>query len=98
MGSVFKRGNNWVIEYKKPNGKLKRKSIGKMGVVTKSMAKEILRKREQQIKLGQYEMLEAKIPTIEQFRDEYIRFIRDIKQNRSWGVSYSPIEAIRRVL
>ena len=85
MGSVFKRGENWVIEYKKPNGRLRRESIGKMGVVTKSMAKEILRKREQQIKLGQYEMLEAKIPTIEQFRDEYIRFIRDIKQNRSCG-------------
>ncbi len=85
MGTVFKRGDNWVIEYKKPNGRLRRESIGKMGVATKSMAKEVLRKREQQIKLGQYEMLEAKIPTIAQFTDEYILFIRDIKQNRSWG-------------
>jgi len=94
MGSVFKRGENWVIEYKKPNGRLRRESIGKMSVATKSMAKEILRKREQQIKLGQYEMLEAKIPTIEQFRDEYIRFIRDIKQNRSWELAIAQLKRL----
>lgn len=80
MGSVFRRGEMWVIEYKKPNGRIKRESIGRAGVVTKSMAKEVLRKREQQIKLGQYEMLEADIPTIAQFTDEYIRYIRDVKK------------------
>jgi len=94
MGTVFKRGDNWVIEYKKPNGRLRRESIGKMGVVTKSMAKEILRKREQQIKLGQYEMLEADIPTIGQFKNEYVRFIRDIKQNRSWELAITQLKRL----
>ncbi len=94
MGTVFKRADNWVIEYKKPNGRLRRESIGKMGIATKSMAKEVLRKREQQIKLGQYEMLEADIPTIAQFTDEYIRFIRDIKQNRSWELAISQLKRL----
>jgi len=94
MGSVFKRGDNWVIEYKKPNGRPRRESIGKMGIATKSMAKEILRKREQQIKLGQYEMLEADIPTIAQFTDEYIRYIKDVKQNRSWELAITQLKRL----
>ena len=94
MGSVFKRGDNWVIEYKKPNGRLRRESIGRAGVVTKSMTKEVLRQREQQIKLGKYEMLEADIPTIAQFKDEYIRYIRDVKQNRSWELAISQLKRL----
>jgi len=94
MGTVFPRGKSWAIEYKKPNGRLKRESIGKIGVVTKSMAREILRKREQQIKLGQYEMLEADIPTIAQFKDEYIRHIRDVKQNRSWELAITQLKRL----
>lgn len=94
MGSVFRRGAMWVIEYKMPNGKTKRESIGRAGVVTKSMAKEVLRQREQQIKLGQYEMLEADIPTIARFKDEYIRHIRDVKQNRSWELAISQLKRL----
>lgn len=94
MGTVFKRGGNWVIEYRKPNGKLRRESIGKMGVATKSMAKEVLRQREQQIKLGLYEMLEADIPTIAQFTDKYIRHIRDVKQNRSWELAVAQLKRL----
>lgn len=94
MGSVFKRGDNWVIEYKKPNGRLRRESIGKIGVATKSMAREVLRQREQQIKLGQYEMLEADIPTIAQFKEEYIRHIRDVKQNRSWELAIAQLKRL----
>jgi len=39
MGSVFTRGESIVIEYKLPNGKIKRETIGKTGIVTKTMAK-----------------------------------------------------------
>lgn len=94
MGSVFKRGDNWVIEYKKPNSRPRRESIGKIGIVTKSMAKEILRIREQQIKLGQYEMLQVDIPTIAQFTDEYIRHIKDVKQNRSWKLAVNQLKRL----
>lgn len=94
MGSVFRRGAMWVIEYKMPNGKTKRESIGKAGVVTKSIAKVVLRQREQQIKLGQYEMLEADIPTISQYKNEYIRHIRDVKQNRSWPLAITQLKRL----
>lgn len=82
MGSVFLRKNSWVIEYKL-NGRTKRESVGKYGIMTKTAAREILQKKERHIKLGQYDMLEADIPTIFGFSGEYIKYIRDIKRNRS---------------
>ena len=83
MGSVFLRGDSWVGEYK-DRGKIKRVAFGKKGIVTKTLAKEMLKKKEQNVKLGQYDMLDARIPTLSEFSEEYIRHIRDIKQNRSW--------------
>jgi integrase len=83
MGSVFLRGNSVVIEYR-TKGKVKRETIGKKGVVTKTMAREIMRKREQQIKRGQYEMLAAKIPTLSEFTHDYIKHVKDIRKKRSW--------------
>jgi len=76
MGSVFLRGESWVIEYNL-NGKTKRESIGKKGIATKTMAKEVLKERERQVKLGQYDMLEASIPTFNNFKDEYLTYVRD---------------------
>ena len=95
MGSVFKRKDSWVMEYKDQNGKIRRKSVGKVGVVTKTAAREVLRKREQQIKLGQYEMIEAKIPTISDFSDVYIKYVRDIKRNRSWEAAQYQIKRLK---
>ncbi len=83
MGTVFKRRENWVIEYKKLNGKIKRESVGKAGVVTKTMAREVLRHREQQIKLGQYEMIDAQIPTVQEYSKEYLDYQENVKQIRS---------------
>lgn len=83
MGSVYLRGSSWVIEYK-VNGKTKRESIGKKGIATKTMAREILNKREQQVKLGQYDMLEAEIPTFNEITAEYLQHQRDVKQIRSY--------------
>jgi len=83
MGSVFLRGESWVIEYNL-NGKTKRESIGKKGIATKTMAKEVLKERERQVKLGQYDMLEASIPTFNNFKDEYLTYVRDTTKKRSW--------------
>jgi len=83
MGTVFQRGNSWVIEYR-VNGKTKRESIGKQGIVTKTMAREVLKRREQQIKLGQYDMINTIIPTLSEFTPEYINHAKDIRKKRSW--------------
>ena len=84
MGTVFKRGSNWVIEYKTRNGRSKRESIGKIGIITKTMAKEVLKTREQQVKLGKYEMIEAIIPTVEKYSKEYLDYQENVKQIRSY--------------
>lgn len=83
MGSVFLRGDTWVGEFK-DRGKLKRKALGKKGVVTKTIAREMLKKIEQKVKLGQYEMLDAVIPSIEDFAKDYMSYVRDTVKKRSW--------------
>src|SRR3972149_9467945 len=83
MGSLFLRGDSWVGEYK-DRGKIKRVSFGKKGVVTKTMAKEMLKKKEQKVKLGQYDMIDAKIPTLNEFSKGYIEHQRDVKRVRSF--------------
>jgi integrase len=83
MGSVFLRGNTWVGEYR-VNGKTRRKALGKKGIVTKTLAKEMLRKIEQKVKLGQYDMLDATIPTLAEFSKTYILHVKDTIQIKSW--------------
>jgi len=83
MGTTFIRGNSRVIEYR-VNGKPKRESLGNKNLVTKTMAKEIIKKREQQVKLGQYDMLESKIPTLEAFSKLYINHVSNVIKKRSW--------------
>jgi integrase len=80
MGSVFLRGESWVIEYKVPNGKIKRETIGKTGIATKAMAKQILQEKERQVKLGQYDMLEAVSPTFDEISAEYLHHQEYVKQ------------------
>ncbi len=93
MGSIFvrtrthkngKKVDYWCIEYR-PNGKPRRETVGKVGVVTKTIARELLKKRELQVKLGQWDMIEAKIPTLSEFAPEYLSYVRDIIAKRSWA-------------
>lgn len=83
MGTVFQRGDSRVIEYKKPDGSMSRESVGRKATVTKTMAREVSRKRENQIKLGQYDMLEVEIPTFDEISAEYLHHQREVKQIRS---------------
>lgn len=83
MGTIFLRGDSWVGEYK-DRGKIKRVTFGKKGIVTKTMAKEMLKKIEQKVKLGQYDMLDAEIPSLKEFTPEYLRHVKDVVQKRSW--------------
>lgn len=97
MGSVFSRGDSWVIEYRKPDGKLKRESVGKRSLITKTMAREILRKKESQIKLGLYDMLEAVIPALADFSKEYLEYQKEVKQKRSWRKDEAHLKSFNKV-
>ncbi len=98
MGSVFLRkcrckkcregkeghGGVWAIKYRGRNGRIKQESVGRKGVMTKTISKEILNKREQAVKLGQEDMLDADIPALEDFAEEYLSYVRDTVKKRSW--------------
>lgn len=84
MGSVYLRKNSWIIKYKDKNGKYRCKSIGNKDIVTKTMAKEILKDTEHKIKLGQYDLVQHEIPTLSTFSVEYIEYQKNVNQKRSW--------------
>jgi hypothetical protein len=83
MGIVFLRGDSLVGEFR-VTGKTRRKTFGKKGIVTKTQAREMLRKIKQQVKLGQYDMLDTEIPILTEFAKKYIQHVRDTVQRRSW--------------
>jgi len=74
----------WYIRYSLGNGKEKWESVGKVGVVTKTMAQAKLEEKKRQVRRGELDMIGAKIPTLSEFAKDYLEHIRDIKQNRSW--------------
>jgi len=78
MGSVFLRGSTWVGEYK-VNGKVKRKALGKKGDITKTMAREELRKKEKEAKSGQVDN-----PLLYDFAKSYIQHVKETLRRRSW--------------
>lgn len=93
MGSVFERTRihkdgkkaSYLYIVYSVNGKRKWESAGQVGVITKTYARELLKKRERQVKLEQWDMIEVKVPTLDEFSNYYIEYIRDIKHNRSWN-------------
>jgi len=89
---VFKRwikskdGKNtpyWYIRFAM-NGKMKWESVGKVGVATKDVARSKLDERKRQVRLGQLDVIVAKIPTLSEYKCDYIRYVKDVKGNRSW--------------
>jgi len=91
MGTVFLRNNSWVIEYKL-NNKMKREAVGKKSLITKTQARELLKKRERQVKLGQLDMLENEIPTFKSFSKDYVHYITQINKKRSWKRDITSID------
>jgi integrase len=83
MGSVYQRDNSWVVQYK-DRGKTVQKTLGKKSLITKTMAREILKKIEHQIKLGKYDMLDTEIPTLREISKTYIAYVKDTLKRRSW--------------
>jgi len=97
MGSVFLRGSAWVGEYR-DLGIIKRKALGNKKIITKTMAREMLKKIEQKVKLGQYDMLDATIPTLKEFSEDYLKYIRYIKRNRSWKDTIYHLRSLKSTL
>lgn len=58
-------------------------SVGKVGIVTKDVARTRLEERKRQVRLGQLDMIGTRIPTLSEFIAEYLAYIRDVKQIRS---------------
>jgi integrase len=88
--AVYKRkGTNkteyWYVEISLPGGRKLKRSVGKVGQVTKTIARQYEHDLKKEIKLGRLDILESYIPTLQEFSIEYINHARDIKQKRSWN-------------
>jgi len=73
----------WYIRYT-INGRDKWESVGKVGPATKAMAQERLAERNRQIRLGLLDMIGAKIPTLFEFSNEYMIYVKTTIAKRSW--------------
>ncbi len=80
-----KKSLYWHVEVGLPNGKKLKKSIGKVGQMTKAVARQVEQDLKRKIKLGQWDMIQANIPTFNEFIPEFVSYLRDIKQNRAWA-------------
>lgn len=85
----------WYIRYW-VEGKEKKESVGKVGRITKTIAQTRLEERKRQVRLGQLNMLDSKIPTLENFSGTYIEYVRDIKCNRSWKSAVQYLKTINK--
>lgn len=82
-----KKSLYWYVEVSSPNGKKIKRSIGKVGEMTKAVARKVELELKHKIKLGQWDMIQANIPTFNEFISEYIDYQKNIKQNRRWELS-----------
>ena len=90
MGSVYARGKSWVGQYTL-RGEIVQKTLGKKSLITKTMAREMVKKIEQQIKLGQYGLVDADIPIFDEISKEYLYNQKEVKQIKSYGRSEQAI-------
>jgi len=84
MGSVYRRGDSYVGKYKDENGIWVRKTLGRHPSINKTIAKEILKDIERKVKLGQHGMVKAIIPSLADFTNDYLSYVRDTVKKRSW--------------
>jgi len=86
---------HWYIRFRM-NGKDKWESVGEVGIITKTIAQRRLEERKRQVELGQFDLIGANIPTIAEFENDYIVYIRDIKHNRSWKSALLYINTLKK--
>jgi len=77
-----KKSEYWYIDYVF-NGKRKWESVGRIGVVTKSDAKSLLKLRQSEILQGKLQTKNTKlVPTFSDFAKEYLKYAKNNK--KSW--------------
>ena len=74
----------WYVEISVSGGRKIKRSIGKVGQVTKAVARQVESELKKKLRLGQLEMIEAEIPTLNEIKDDYIIYVRDVSKKRSW--------------
>jgi site-specific recombinase XerD len=56
----------------------------------------VLEEKKRNLKLGQYEILDAHIPTLSEFAEEYVEYQRDVKRIRSHGRTKEAVNHFKR--
>ncbi|MGE5445694.1 MAG: tyrosine-type recombinase/integrase, partial [Ignavibacteriales bacterium] len=79
------------VEVSTPNGKKIKRSIGKVGEMTKAVAREVELDLKHKAKLGRWDMIQN-IPTFNEFIADFIEHQKNIKRNRDW---YRPEHSVR---
>lgn len=92
-----KKSLYWYVEVGLPNGKKIKRSIGKVGEMTKAVARQVEQELKHKVKLGRWDMLQAEIPTFNEFIPEFTSYVRDIKQNRAWNHATDCVEKFARI-
>jgi len=91
--AIFKRrvkGKNgketeyWYVELTLSGRKKIKRSVGRVGQITKTVARQYENDLKKKLRLGQLDMLQAEIPTLNEIKDEYLTYVRDVKKKRSW--------------
>lgn len=79
-----KKSESWVVEVRLPDGKKLKRTIGKVGVVTKAVARQEEQRLLKDITLGKLGAVTQKSPILREFAVEYIAHARDVKGKRTW--------------
>lgn len=71
------------VEIPLPNGKKLKRSVGKKGIVTKTMARQVEQEFKHKVKVGQWDLM-RNTPTFSDFISDFISYLKEVKQNRAW--------------
>ena len=78
------------------NGREIKRSVGEAGIVTKTQAKRVMEETKRRLRLGEYDIIDARIPTLGEFAEEYVKYQRDVKQIRSHSRTKEAVNHFKR--
>ncbi len=74
----------YYVEVSRPGGGKIKRSVGKVGIATKAMAREMETELKKKIRKKQLGMEEIDVPILNDIKNEYLQYVRDVKKKRSW--------------
>ena len=90
-----KKSLYWYVEVSSSNGKKIKKSIGRVGEMTRAVARKVELELKHKIKLGQWDLIRD-ITTFNEFIPNFVSYVRDIRQNRAWKDTKECVESFAR--